>query len=184
MSGRGLEVSKFVGLKRKRKMKINIKLSKAYLENGFFNIPVKYKHIFSTNLKAISIKLKNEIFQCKIDFKANKTESPRVFGRRKLAEFFQKNFNLNDIVEIEFLEIENIGISSEEVEIKEFFRLHSHIIKKLEEFYCYLNVPTKNDRIIKIHIHSCGFCNYGTGRDLKGNEPGRNGAWLGPLFKN
>jgi hypothetical protein len=70
------------------------------------------------------------------------------------------------------------------LEFQEFFEKHAQIIKKLEGYYCYLNVPNKNERIILIHIHSCGFCNYGTGRNMEGNEPGRNGAWLGPFSKN
>ena len=47
-------------------------------------------------------------------------------------------------------------------------------------YYLYYNEPNKNRKDIKIHIHTCGFCAWGSGRNIK-TEAGRNGVWIGPF---
>ena len=47
-------------------------------------------------------------------------------------------------------------------------------------YYLYYNDPNKKLKDIKVHIHTCGFCAWGSGRDI-GKESGRNGAWIGPF---
>ncbi len=47
-------------------------------------------------------------------------------------------------------------------------------------YYLYYNEPNKKRKDIKIHIHKCGFCAWGAGRDIK-TEAGRNGIWIGPF---
>ena len=47
-------------------------------------------------------------------------------------------------------------------------------------FYIYYNEPNKKVKEIKIHIHYCGFCAWGSGRDID-KEAGRNGVWIGPF---
>ena len=47
-------------------------------------------------------------------------------------------------------------------------------------YYLYYNEPNKKRKDIKIHIHTCGFCAWGAGRDIK-TEAGRNGIWIGPF---
>jgi hypothetical protein len=53
------------------------------------------------------------------------------------------------------------------------------LIKK-RGYYIYYNEPNKKTKEIKIHKHICGFCAWGTGRDIS-KEPGRNGVWIGPF---
>ena len=47
-------------------------------------------------------------------------------------------------------------------------------------YFIYYNEPNKKIKEIKIHIHNCGFCAWGSGRDIK-KEAGRNGVWIGPF---
>lgn len=47
-------------------------------------------------------------------------------------------------------------------------------------YYLYYNDPNKKLKDIKVHIYTCGFCAWGSGRDIS-KEPGRNGVWIGPF---
>ena len=47
-------------------------------------------------------------------------------------------------------------------------------------YYIYYNEPNKLKKEIKIHIHTCGFCAWGSGRKTD-KEAGRNGVWIGPF---
>lgn len=54
------------------------------------------------------------------------------------------------------------------------------ILIKKRGFFIYYNEPNKNSKEIKIHTHNCGFCAWGSGRDME-LEAGRNGVWIGPF---
>lgn len=54
------------------------------------------------------------------------------------------------------------------------------ILIRKRGFYVYYNEPNKNSKEIKIHTHNCGFCAWGSGRDMK-LQAGRNGVWIGPF---
>ena len=41
-------------------------------------------------------------------------------------------------------------------------------------YYIYYNEPNKKSKEVKIHIHNCRFCAWGSGRDTT-KETGRNG---------
>lgn len=54
------------------------------------------------------------------------------------------------------------------------------ILIRKRGFYIYYNEPNKSSKEIKIHTHNCGFCAWGSGRDVQ-VEAGRNGVWIGPF---
>jgi hypothetical protein len=54
------------------------------------------------------------------------------------------------------------------------------ILIRKRGFYIYYNEPNKSSKVIKIHTHNCGFCAWGSGRDVE-VEAGRNGVWIGPF---
>jgi hypothetical protein len=64
--------------------------------------------------------------------------------------------------------------------LKNIGNLCSILVRK-RGFYLYYNEPTKLNKEINIHTHTCGFCAWGSGRGRKGTEPGRNGVWIGPF---
>jgi hypothetical protein len=47
-------------------------------------------------------------------------------------------------------------------------------------YFIYYNEPNKLKKEIKIHIYTCGFCTWGSSRDID-KEVGRNGVWIGPF---
>jgi hypothetical protein len=53
------------------------------------------------------------------------------------------------------------------------------ILEKKRGYYLYYNEPTKLRKEVNIHLHTCGFCEWGSGR--QNAEPGRNGVWIGPF---
>ncbi len=57
--------------------------------------------------------------------------------------------------------------------------VHKILIAK-RGYYIYYNEPNKNTRLINIHSHICGRCNWGSGQ-IKAAESGRNGVWIGPF---
>lgn len=49
-------------------------------------------------------------------------------------------------------------------------------------YYFYINFPSFNDRIIKIHLAECSRCNHGKGQN--GDEfSNEKGFWVGPFDK-
>lgn len=54
------------------------------------------------------------------------------------------------------------------------------ILIRKRGFFIYYNEPNKKSKVIKIHHHNCGFCAWGSGRDIK-LEAGLNGVWIGPF---
>lgn len=63
--------------------------------------------------------------------------------------------------------------------LDEFNKIDKVLISK-RGFYIYYNEPNKKVKEIKIHIHHCGFCAWGSGRNTP-KEAGRNGVWIGPF---
>ena len=56
----------------------------------------------------------------------------------------------------------------------------SNILIRKRGFYIYFNEPNKKVKQIKIHTHTCGNCNWGSGKRSL-SEAGRNGVWIGPF---
>lgn len=46
-------------------------------------------------------------------------------------------------------------------------------------YYVYYNKPNRDSKPLKIHLHTCGECCYGIGKQTNA-EQGRNGVWIGP----
>ncbi len=54
------------------------------------------------------------------------------------------------------------------------------ILIKKRGYFLYYNEPNKKVKDVKVHLHSCGFCAFGSGRG--GTQvPGKNGVWIGPF---
>ncbi len=55
-----------------------------------------------------------------------------------------------------------------------------NILINKKGYFIYYNEPNKKTKEIKIHIHNCGFCAWGSGRNST-KQVGRNGVWIGPF---
>ena len=48
-------------------------------------------------------------------------------------------------------------------------------------YFIYYNEPNKKQKIINIHNYKCGYCAWGSGRNIDNKLPGKNGVWIGPF---
>ena len=61
-------------------------------------------------------------------------------------------------------------------------KMSEQILIDKRGFYFYYNIPTENTKVVKVHVHSCGHCAWGSGKRRK-KEIGEKGTWIGP-FEN
>ena len=54
------------------------------------------------------------------------------------------------------------------------------ILIKKRGYFLYYNEPNKKVKDVKVHLHSCGFCAFGSGR-VGTQVPGKNGVWIDPF---
>jgi hypothetical protein len=57
------------------------------------------------------------------------------------------------------------------------------ILIRKRGYFLYYNEPNKKRKEVKIHIHTCGFCAWGSGNGRNPIQAGRNGVWIGPFSK-
>ena len=79
-----------------------LRLEKTYYEKGFFNVTVDHD---SPRFKEgpITLFLVNtgESLEGRVDLKANPNGTPRIMGGAKLRGWFQANFKVGDVVQLE-----------------------------------------------------------------------------------
>lgn len=79
-----------------------IKLGDKYYHDGFINPGVDVSHFFGKDRDTLLLRLGADDargVETYIDRKANKTGSPRIYGRKQTARWFQEHFKLGDIVD-------------------------------------------------------------------------------------
>ena len=79
-----------------------LKLHKTYYERGFFNLGVEIERFVSGEEGKIEIFLNDNNHRIigRVTRKPNKNNTPRVFGGEELKQWFWKNFQLKDNVNI------------------------------------------------------------------------------------
>jgi hypothetical protein len=61
--------------------------------------------------------------------------------------------------------------------------IQDEILIKKRGYFIYYNDPTKKNKEVKVHIHTCGFCAWGSGNGRSSIKAGKNGVWIGPFEK-
>ncbi|MBW8011595.1 MAG: hypothetical protein FVQ83_10205 [Chloroflexi bacterium] len=79
-----------------------LKLYKTYYNNGFFNVPVDFDKYVQREDGPIIIIIDGREIDARVDHRANLNGTARVFGRSELRDWFQSNFDMFDIVNVEF----------------------------------------------------------------------------------
>ncbi len=80
---------------------IEINLGKAYYNQGFFNIRVRYNHLIAENDEEISVQLENKIFiTAKVNRTANRNGTPRIMCGEIYTNWIQKNFRQGDVMKV------------------------------------------------------------------------------------
>ena len=83
-----------------------VKLGKAYFNQGFFNVSQKYSDHFGADKTIIEIQLGEDsenIVQGYVNRTANNNGSPRIMGGKTLSDWIQKNYNQDDVLKIDIL---------------------------------------------------------------------------------
>ena len=90
----------------------NLRLEDTYWSKGFFNVPVDFERYLTTTDGRLDIFLGDAAMPLggRISRAANRNATPRIFGNRLLADFFQKNFKRGGFVSIEIVSPEAVRI--------------------------------------------------------------------------
>jgi hypothetical protein len=82
-----------------------IKLHKAYFNSGFFNVVVKYQHLFGDDKEEITIFCEKPLrnFKGYINRTANNNKTPRIIGGAPLKRWFHDASNLDGEVLVEVI---------------------------------------------------------------------------------
>jgi hypothetical protein len=85
-------------------------LHETYYQKGFFNIPVAFDQSVRDDNGTIRIYLGNtdDYIDGRVDRTANLNGTARIFGGRELRDWFQREFNIKDVVTVKFLSPEVI----------------------------------------------------------------------------
>ena len=88
----------------------NLKLHKTYYNKGFFNVPVDYDRYVQLIEGDLTIMLGHEIIPGRSTRKANRNGTARIFGNARLRDWLQANFDMHEVVSIDFLDPNKIRI--------------------------------------------------------------------------
>lgn len=80
-----------------------LKLQPTYFKQGFFNVVVDYDRYVRTIDGPIRLRIEpaGEEFEGKINRRVNRNGTPRILGGAKLRDWFQKNFEPMDTVNVD-----------------------------------------------------------------------------------
>ena len=83
----------------------NLRLEDTYWSKGFFNVPVDFERFLTTNDGPLDIFLGDSVQAVvgRIDRTANKNATPRVFGNKALAAYFQQTCKRGGFVSVEIV---------------------------------------------------------------------------------
>jgi hypothetical protein len=89
-----------------------LKLEKTYFNAGFFNVRVGFDEYVRHDNGPITLILGDDgrSTQGIVSRTANRNGTARIFGRQPLREWFQTNFSLYDIVNVDFVSFERIRL--------------------------------------------------------------------------
>lgn len=86
-------------------------LGKTYYNKGYFNVGIAASHSLGLNGESITLISKNQLnLLFKINRTANKNESVRIYGGKKLIDFFQNNYKLFDVLKFQVVNLNQINI--------------------------------------------------------------------------
>jgi hypothetical protein len=91
----------------------DVALGKTYYHNGFFNVPVKLSELFPVHGTEISIYCgtSRTLIRATVDRKANQANNtPRIYGRRELANWFGLYKQLDEAVTIRVVSANEIEL--------------------------------------------------------------------------
>lgn len=92
-----------------------IKLGQTYLGQGFINVPVSHSSLLAGDTTIIELVLgdKKEIIHGYINRRANKSENPRIMGGVPLRNWFQRTFQLDEMLKVTIVSPTSLWLKKE-----------------------------------------------------------------------
>lgn len=96
--------------------RFSCKIGTTYFRQGFFNVPVRFSHLFGAHGQSISIKLPGS--HLSFDAKINRTVnvgsgSPRIMGGTELRDWFRSHLSEGQTIEVNVLRPDLISLEPE-----------------------------------------------------------------------
>jgi hypothetical protein len=92
----------------------NLTLHKTYYNNGFFNVTVDFDRFVGPEGPVIlRLGLNGPEIQARIDRRANTNGTPRIYGRARLTDWFQKHFKCDDTIAVDLTSRELIVLDKQ-----------------------------------------------------------------------
>jgi len=90
----------------------NVRLGDTYWSKGYFNVSVDFERYLTTTDGPINIFLDDDVKPMvgRISRSANNNATPRIYGNKPLANFFQKHFKRGGVVSVEVTSLDAIRI--------------------------------------------------------------------------
>ena len=90
----------------------NLRLEDTYWSKGFFNVSVDFERHLTRTEGPINIFLGDAATPLigRISRSANSNATPRIYGNKPLANFFQKHFERGGVVPVEVISLDEIRI--------------------------------------------------------------------------
>lgn len=88
-------------------------LHKTYYNQGFFNVTVDFDRYFGSDNENIEINIRetSQNITGYINRTANTNGTPRIMGGKELKEWFQTNFNIDDLIHVHILSPVSLKLS-------------------------------------------------------------------------
>jgi len=88
-----------------------LSLAKTYYEQGFFNVTIDFdRYVGSTGPVELVLRKSGVRFAGKINRRANPNGTPRIMGGAQLRDWFQSNYHVGDVIDVDLGSTNSIGI--------------------------------------------------------------------------
>ncbi len=76
----------------------NVTLGEAYFNQGFINPGVRVDHFFGLENEMVKLRIGQQVFDCRIDRRANGYRSPRLNFKRPYIDYIQSHYKYGDTI--------------------------------------------------------------------------------------
>jgi hypothetical protein len=93
------------------KRRFKLTLHKTCYEQGFFNVPVEFDRFIRSSEGPVQLVLrKSRKVEGHINRTANRNGTARIMGGPELRDWFQQNYRLDDVVEVDISDLDSIHL--------------------------------------------------------------------------
>lgn len=87
-------------------------LQRTYYDKGFFNVTVDYDHYVRPDEGPVGLELgpQGQLIEGRLDRHANQNGTPRISGGSALRDWFQTNFQVMELVDVDLSSLDRIRL--------------------------------------------------------------------------